>query len=480
MKKGDFFFIIQHYFLRNFDWPKPSTTQACSQEAHRRSFNYTAAVAIDISGAFDNINWAHLRAELQRYEFPTYAQLIIGSFLSGRIVSSGEACTELERGCPQGSVLGPLLWNIAYNLILVHFEDSGIPVNCYADDTALVIAANTKRRLQTKINSLLDEVAVILAKGGLSLSPQKTEVVVFCGDELNGLRLDKVIRYHVLGQKMRTVRSMKYLGVFIDETLSWDEHITFLLSKSWNMLPKIVAVATNTFGYSNSARKTMLRGTIGAYWHYCCSVFVHKLARHRVAIAQLHREMARCCGRLYKTVSYYPATVIANYPPLELDIYRTAAIQCWKRGYIWNQLPALQIDMRTYATLSLLIEDIESYLLAEWHRRYQTCGRGLWTQELIPLVGVDVGDVDFHLSQALSGHGCFREFLHRFRRWPTPLCECGMEETPDHVFRVCPRHEAGRPASLDTRQPVTITYLTGTVKKLWREESERQSWARHQ
>lgn len=459
--------------------PKRSTEDSvrsllCDIQAHRRHFNFCAAIAIDIKGAFDNIDWGHLKRELARYQFPPFVRALVGSFLRNRVVQSGSACTQLDRGCPQGSVTGPLLWDVAYNFVLEYFTERQIMVNCYADDTVFVIAANTKLRLQKKINHLLAEVASVLARGGLSLSPEKTEVLVLCGGIIKNHTIPKPVPYHVLGKKRESVRKMKYLGMILDERLSWNSHIQYLLQKSWAMVPKIVAISANTFGYSNQSRRIMLQGTVGAYWRYCCSVFIHRLVAHRDSINRLHREMVRCCGRLYRTVSYYPATVIANFPPLELDLYRAAAVQCWKRGYRWNEEMSLQLRVETHSTLSSLVVEVEGLLLEEWQRRYDSCGHGAWTRDLLPVVGVEVPELDFYLAQALSGHGTFREYLFRFKRAGSPLCECGEVETPDHVFRHCVRHAAGRPRVLNPREESTLVYLQGTVRKLWNAERERE------
>ncbi|XKL64000.1 hypothetical protein PGB90_006364 [Kerria lacca] len=50
---------------------------------------------------------------------------------------------------------------------------------------------------------------------------------------------------------------------------------------------------------------------------YCSTVFVHHLEG---SSNQLDRRIIICCGRLYRTVSYYPATVIVGIPPLILDV----------------------------------------------------------------------------------------------------------------------------------------------------------------
>lgn len=79
--------------------------------------------------------------------------------------------------------------------------------------------------------------------------------------------------------------------------------------------------------------------------------------------------------------------------------------------------------MEEYLTLLSLMEEVESHLLAEWQWRYTGCGQGLWMQKLIPLVGVEVGEVDFYLSQALSSYGSFREFLFHFKKSDIRHCE---------------------------------------------------------
>lgn len=221
--------------------------------AYRNKFNFTAVVAMDIKGAFDNIVWSHLLAELRRYEFPDYLREVICSFLENRVVTSGNTRLQLNRGCPQGSVLGPILWNLAYNYALEHFTEASVMASCYADDIAYVIGANNRRRLVDKINSLLDEVTVVLSEGGLELSAEKTEVMVLNGGVIHDMP-PKCIQYCEPGRRMKFVTCIKYLGMMLDDRLTWNQHVEYLIEKSSVMLPKMLAVATNTYGYSNNAR----------------------------------------------------------------------------------------------------------------------------------------------------------------------------------------------------------------------------------
>ena len=81
---------------------------------------YRAAVFMDLSKAFDTINHELLIAKLYAYGFTKESLMIILNYLSDRwqhvkIDSSFSSWTELLQGIPQGSVLGPLLFNIYLN-----------------------------------------------------------------------------------------------------------------------------------------------------------------------------------------------------------------------------------------------------------------------------------------------------------------------------------------------------------------------------
>ena len=75
--------------------------------------------------------------------------------------------------------------------------------------------------------------------------------------------------------------------------------------------------------------------------------------------------------------------------------------------------------------------------------------KGAWTRALIPDVRRWVdrrhGELSYELTQALTGHGCFRSYLHKYRRRRDPACVyCGEEDTPSHTLFRCQRWEEER------------------------------------
>ena len=82
---------------------------------------------------------------------------------------------------------------------------------------------------------------------------------------------------------------------------------------------------------------------------------------------------------------------------------------------------------------------------------------------------------NFFLSQALTGHGSFGDYLSKIGKTASSECTCRLKrQTPKHVFTKCPRYKEGRPRDLVWNED-TRWYLISTMRKLWHEEQSRQT-----
>lgn len=121
------------------------------------------AISLDIKNAFNSIPWACIRGALYWKRFPRYLKRILHSYLSNRYIDyvnkdGNVKQLTVEAGVPQGSVIGPLLWNIAYDSVLYVDREPGSEVYCYADDTLILITGETFEEARERASMMAERI----------------------------------------------------------------------------------------------------------------------------------------------------------------------------------------------------------------------------------------------------------------------------------------------------------------------------------
>lgn len=174
---------------------------------------------LDISGAFDNA-WCPIIVSLKMYGCPGGFLQLLKSYLSDGVVTfswiGARVQKELTKGCPQGSILGPLLWNIMFETLLKMDVGYEFELIAYVDDLLIVVQGRSRVDLQTKTQNALNEVTAWSSLAKFAFSQSKSQLLL-----LNGT-LSRSNRSKVLmsGARLKYAESVKYLGVYIDEGLS--------------------------------------------------------------------------------------------------------------------------------------------------------------------------------------------------------------------------------------------------------------------
>ena len=195
------------------------------------------AVLMDLSKAFDTLNRDLLIAKLQAYGFDYNALKLIKSYLSNRwqrtkINTSFSSWSELITGVPQGSVLGPLLFNIFINYVFYFFDNTDV---CnYADDTTLHACDEDLATLIVRLLCAANRAVEWFKHNHLKLNPDKchllvsghkhecilasiggTSVIESYQEKLLGISIDRDLTSKITSRlyvKMRGENSMHFLG----------------------------------------------------------------------------------------------------------------------------------------------------------------------------------------------------------------------------------------------------------------------------
>ena len=203
----------------------------------------TIGTYLDLKKAFDTVNHPILFKKLEHYGIRGMALAFFQSYLRNRkqYVSCNNTTSFIsttEYGVPQGSVLGPLLFIIYVNDIVNAVR--GIKIRLFADDTALFIHGKDVETIYNKMRDCLIRISEWFKCNRLTLHLNKTCYSIFHGPKKKISRMyDKMsIDGHIILREYK----VKYLGLMIDETLSWQGHVEYIiasLSKFYGIFNKI-------------------------------------------------------------------------------------------------------------------------------------------------------------------------------------------------------------------------------------------------
>lgn len=198
---------------------------------------HVLGIFIDLSKAFDTIDHQKLTTKLNNYGIRGNALRLIESYLANRKQFVSVLNTESDQlpvcfGVPQGSVLGPLLFVLYINDIC-NVSDRGKFV-LFADDTNIFVAANTKEQAYKTANEVLQAVSNYMEVNLLHINVKKCCYMYFSPSQRSNKETDPNIDCFTLSINSRIINRVnetKFLGVIIDDKLSWKPHILSLNRK---------------------------------------------------------------------------------------------------------------------------------------------------------------------------------------------------------------------------------------------------------
>lgn len=427
-----------------------------------KSSKTVVLVSLDVRNAFNSARWGEILKSLSgSFGVPPYLVRMVESYFTDRYIeyrcpTSGEVLTRrTSAGVPQGSILGPSLWNAMYDGLLRVPLPEGVEMVAFADDVALAITGKNGDQIKIRGDEALRVVSRWLGGKGLELAPAKTEAVIF-----SRRRKFEIPPLRLLGTEVPYSTSMRYLGVQLDHKLRFSEHVGLAAAKASRIGEQLGRLMPNVGGPKSSRRK-LLHEVVLSVMLYGAPVWGHVLQKYRTIGHQMLSVQRRSCLRVisgYRTTSEEAAMTLSASPPVDL-----LAEERRLRYEGSTKTQAREVVMR------------------KWQSRWDEATKGRWTHRLIgqllPWCNRRHGDLCYHLTQLLTGHGCFGAFLHRIGKEETAACHhCPHDhDDAEHTIFRC---DAWSKEREDLRIALNVDRLTvdGMVPSMLKDTRAWQAW----
>ena len=251
------------------------------------------AVLTDLSKAFDCLPHDLLIAKLHAYGFEKSALNFIYDYLTERTQRTkvgGEysKMRTLKYGVPQGSILGPLLFNLFINDIFYFLKESKLAN--YADDTSTYLS---KEGIFPFLHALKSETSIVLnwfKTNEMKSNSDKCHMIVAENEHRPAYMSNACIYLDEEKELLQNEKKVKLLGVWIDDKMTFEEHVKTLLKKGNQKLHALMRVAKYI---SEEKLRLLMKTFIESQFNYCPLVWMFHNRRINKRINSLHERALR-------------------------------------------------------------------------------------------------------------------------------------------------------------------------------------------
>ena len=359
---------------------------------------YVGALFMDLSKAFDCLPHSLTISKLHAYGSSLPACELISSYLSHRQqrVKLGNARSdwvELEKGVPQGSVLGPLLFNIFINDLFLFIEKC-ILYN-YADDNSMSKASRCIEEVLSCLRHDGDIAIKWFSENGMQANPGKFQFMVMSPAPTPTQSLILSSNTVISSEK-----EVKILGVVVDDRLSFSKHVSACCSKAARQLNALTRISRYL---DLSGRRLIYNSFITSCFNYCPLVWHFCGKENSEKLEKINYRALRILYRDF-TSSYEQLLSRSDTTTVEKSRLRSMTLEVFK--CIKSLGPPCLRDMFTIKPLEYNMRN--STKLWQPTRRSTTfglrtvsyVGAKLWND--LPLDSIDINDIDLNE---------FKEFL---------------------------------------------------------------------
>ena len=317
----------QHAFRRNYSCDSALAETIDSLEAAKAQKEFALILFADIKGAFDNLNQAQTLACMRRRGIPEWFITFFTDYLQKRYVTynapSGPITRRIAHGGPQGDVISPTFWNIPMDELVEIVNKAPATGSAFADDINVVIRGPSLQMLFEQMQIILRKMEQWANQYGIEFCTKKTTYMIVT----NKYKVSEMPKPPLLlyGEPIQEVTFMKYLGVIIDNRLTFTKHIAYATKKAANAM----MLAKGRLCPSQLTSPKLLRWLwtcVGKpKFTYGCHLWFHKIDPEKCR--SLQRKGSLLIAPTLQNTPSASLEILYDLPPLHLEVKRMAMVK---------------------------------------------------------------------------------------------------------------------------------------------------------
>lgn len=233
----------------------------------------TGMVLLDLKAAFDCVWHNAILHKMIMLGSPLHLVKMVQSFLSDRTfaVKVGSSLSDrimIPAGVPQGAVMSPTLFNVYMNDIPIQIR---VMIAQFADDVGSFASSRGPSWIKSRLKKFLDQFSTYCTKWKLKIQPLKTEAVYFTKKRSPTLLPSEGIP--VQGHLIDWSPAAKYLGVYLDKSLTFEKHINYIVSRGSHAIRLLYPLLSRQSRLSSDNKILIFKAIIRPMITYACAVW---------------------------------------------------------------------------------------------------------------------------------------------------------------------------------------------------------------